>query len=56
MSRSRLCAACGREVLLANIDGLHYKRGEPLRRWRVGMILAAGGILPETLDNRAPTP
>lgn len=56
MSWSGLCAECGRDVLLTNIDGLHYKRGEPLRRWRVGMILAAGGVLPDTLDNRHDAP
>lgn len=49
LSHTRLCDACGRELLRENIDGLRYKVGVPLERWRRGMILSAGGVLPETL-------
>ena len=32
-----------------NIEGLATMTGEPRDRWRRGMILAAGGILPDKL-------
>jgi hypothetical protein len=31
--------------MLANVDGLHYKRGEPLDRWRRAMAASVGAIL-----------
>ena len=49
LSNTRLCDECGRELLLENIDGLKFKRGAPLTKWRRGMILSAGGVLPDNL-------
>ena len=49
MSRRQLCKPCGHLLRNTNNDGLHYKRGEALRRWRRGMILSAGGDLPDSL-------
>lgn len=50
LSWSGLCIDDARAILNENVDCLHYKRGEPLRRWRRGVILAAGGVLPPDLD------
>lgn len=49
LSHTRLCTECSRELLYENIDGLRFKAGKPLAKWRRGMILSAGGVLPETL-------
>jgi hypothetical protein len=35
-----------------NVDGLYYMRGEPLQRWRRGMVRVVGGIL---LDDLPPS-
>ena len=45
-----LCDECWKTAVVTNMDGLHYKRGEPLTRWRRAMILSVGGILPDDLD------
>jgi hypothetical protein len=52
MSRRRLCNECGHVLRETNNDQLHYKRGEALTKWRRGMILSAGGILPDVLQER----
>lgn len=53
MSRSRLCETCYRRIVGENVDGLHFKTGQPMARWRRGMILSAGGLLPEQLQPRS---
>jgi len=32
-----LCAEDAAKLMLANIDGLHTKRGVPWQRWRIGV-------------------
>ena len=49
LSHTRLCAEHSEARYKENVDGLHYKRGPALERWRRGMILSAGGILPDSL-------
>ena len=49
LSHNRLCGKCGMDLLAENIVGLIEHKGEPLRRWRLGMIRAAGGIEPANL-------
>lgn len=53
LSWTRLCIVCSDEVLRENIEGLAAKSGPPFRRWRAGMILCAGGLLPEQLQTRS---
>lgn len=50
LSHTRLCADCATALLAENIVGLAEHRGEPLRRWRVGMIRSAGGVIPDQLQ------
>lgn len=45
LSWTRLCPRCGRELMVENIDGLKYKAGEPLLRWRRAMAASVGGVL-----------
>ena len=49
LSHTRLCADDATLLLAENIAGLAEHSGEPLRRWRVGMIRSAGGVIPEKL-------
>lgn len=49
LSHTRLCGECARVELLENVDGLHFKRGWPLERWRRGMAASVGAVLPEDL-------
>jgi len=43
------CMGCAQELLRENIQGLADHTGEPMRRWRVGMILCAGGTVSDDL-------
>ena len=49
ISWSGYCAPCGERLMVENIVGLAEHSGEPMRRWRVGMILCAGGLTPDDL-------
>lgn len=53
LSQTRLCADCGIRRLDENIIGLATHSGEPMRRWRRGMILCAGGGLLDDLRESA---
>lgn len=48
LSHTRLCGDCAERLLAENIEGLAEHKGEPLMRWRIGMVRCAGGVL---LDN-----
>jgi len=37
------CMPCAEQILVENITGLAEHKGEPLRRWRVGMVKCALG-------------
>ncbi len=50
LSHTRLCGPCAKRILLDNIDGLHEHKGEPMQRWRRGMVACAGGILMDDLE------
>lgn len=39
------CGECGKELLIANVDGLHYHRADVLLRWRRGIAASVGAIL-----------
>lgn len=41
---------CAELRLRENIIGLAEHKGEPMQRWRRGMILCAGGITPDDLE------
>lgn len=43
------CLDCAEYLLVENIYCLANKSGEPWARWRRGMILSVGGILPPNL-------
>ena len=45
LSHTRLCAACGAENLLENVDGLVHKRGPAFLRYRRAMVATWGGVL-----------
>ncbi len=47
MSWTGQCIECAQARLAENITGLRLHYGEPLRRWRHGVIRAAGGIIPD---------
>lgn len=49
LSHTRLCADCSFVRLAENVVGLAEHTGEPLRRWRLGMIRCAGGLTPDDL-------
>lgn len=49
LSHTRLCGDCAYIRLAENVHGLANHSGEPMRRWRVGMILCAGGLTPDDL-------
>jgi len=49
LSHTRLCSFCAAEKLTENVLGLANHTGEPLLRWRRGMIRSAGGLLPKEL-------
>lgn len=48
ISWSGLCRVCAQELVAENLDGLMGKRGPALRRWRRGVVLSAGGVLPDS--------
>lgn len=53
ISWSGLCVPCGTAIEIENVLGLMEKNNPKVtNRWRVGMILCAGGSLPETLQPR----
>jgi len=41
------CGECGPARSEANAASLHYKRGEPLQRWRRAVAASVGAVLPE---------
>jgi hypothetical protein len=43
LSHTRLCASCGIKRLAENVEGLANHSGEPLLRWRIGMVRCAFG-------------
>jgi hypothetical protein len=43
LSHTRLCGDCSTIVLAENIIGLAEHSGEPLRKWRIGMVRCAFG-------------
>lgn len=43
------CLPCAQRLQAENIDGLHTMEGVARDRWRRGMILSAGGLLPDRL-------
>ena len=43
ISWAGLCMECAEERLRENIVGLATHSGEPLRRWRIGMVRCAFG-------------
>lgn len=45
LSWTRLCGDCAERILTENIVGLATHSGEPLQRWRRGMVACAGGVL-----------
>lgn len=45
------CMDCAQYLQAENIDGLHAMSGHVRDRWRRGMILSAGGVLPDNLRN-----
>jgi hypothetical protein len=47
MSWTGLCGDCARALLTENIEGLHYKRGAPWKRWRRAMAACVGAVLPD---------
>lgn len=49
LSWTGLCTPCAIARVAENVDGLYYMRGEPLQRWRRGMVRVAGGILLDDL-------
>jgi len=49
LSHTRLCSDCAAAKLTENVLGLALHQGEPLLRWRRGMIRSAGGLLPTEL-------
>jgi len=49
LSWTGLCTPCAISRVRENVDGLYYKRGEPLKRWRRGMAEVVGGILLDDL-------
>jgi len=44
------CIECADALLAENIRGLATMSGHVRDRWAVGMILSAGGLLPERLQ------
>lgn len=50
LSRHRKCAKCAEELLAENIEGMATMTGHVRDRWARGMILSAGGLLPERLQ------
>jgi hypothetical protein len=44
------CMNCAEFRLRENIIGLAEHKGEPMQRWRRGMILCAGGLTPDDLE------
>ena len=47
------CIGCAEELLTENIVGLATMTGHVRDRWARGMILSAGGLLPERLQTRS---
>lgn len=47
------CITCADALLEENIRGLHAMEGHVRDRWARGMILSAGGLLPERLETRS---
>ena len=45
LSHTRLCAEDAQRLLAENIAGLSEHKGEPLLRWRLGMVRCAGGVI-----------
>jgi hypothetical protein len=45
ISWSGLCIDCAKARVGENVEGLMLMRGEPLQRWRRGMIACAGGVM-----------
>lgn len=45
-----LCTDCSIDHVAKNVVGLMTHQGEPMHRWRLGMIRCAGGL---TLDDVA---
>jgi len=50
MSWTGLCEKCSFDLYTENMDGLHTMTGHVRDRWARGMILSAGGLLPERLQ------
>lgn len=50
LSHTRLCADDAQRLLAENVIGLAEHQGEPLLRWRLGMIRCAGGLIPQDLE------
>jgi hypothetical protein len=49
LSHTRLCSECAQRLLAENIVGLSEHKGQPLQRWRLGMVRCAGGVLMDEL-------
>jgi hypothetical protein len=45
------CSVCGGVLYRLNMDGLHEKFGEPLRRWRRGMAKSVGAVLVDDMPH-----
>lgn len=48
-----LCGVCGPKRSTENADGLHYKRGPELQRWRRGMAACVGAVLADDHQDAA---
>ena len=53
LSRHRMCGECALERQAENIVGLATMTGHVRDRWARGMILSAGGLLPDRLQTRS---
>lgn len=53
ISWSGHCLECAEALLTENIEGLAAMTGHVRDRWARGMILSAGGILPDRLQVRS---
>jgi hypothetical protein len=54
LSWTRHCAECSEFLLVENVYGLATMSNPKVTgRWRRGMILSAGGLLPEQLQPRS---
>ncbi len=50
LSWNRYCGICGPMLSVEASAQMKYRSGPRFNNWRRGMILSAGGILPERLD------